>query len=356
MGIPILIILGFVKRLLKSKKNKSINKIGIYKEVGIGDLILATAAIKALRSFYPNAEIVLFCNPSNFVVSGFIPWVSKVVVVQPSNPVGIIGAFRKEKLDVLFDMGAWPRINAICSVLSGAKRVVGFKTPGQYRHYAYDLKVPHSTNIHEYENYLSLVSCFVERLNDFKPSLEVKINTNIPERITSKKYIVFHIKSGGFVGHFREWPIDYWKSLAKYFVSLGLSIILTGSEQDKYHNELVIEKIDGVINQNIINAAGVFSFEELASVLYYSQVVITVDTGILHYAAVIGAKVISLHGPSNPKRWGGVGPNVYPLVPSKEGCCFLNYGFEFKNRATDCMNYITVENVVSEFNKINVSG
>lgn len=350
LGIPLLLFIGMIRKVfIKTKKISHFEKIGIYKEVGIGDLILVSAATKLIKASSPSSKLILFCSNSNVFVAHQIPGIDKIIIVNPKNPLKIIKSFRKEKLDLMLDLGAWPRINAFCVAFSKAKVTLGFKTKTQYRHYAYDYAIEHNENLHEYRNYLNLASTFFKKSGDFLPELKVTLTQPSLDVISSNRYVIFHLRSGGFYGEYKEWPIENWVKLTNHLISKNLNILITGSKQDYDYNQSLINKVN---DTKLINIAGKFNhINDLASIIYYSETIITIDTGILHLASVIGAKVIALHGPTSPTRWGGVGPCVYPVTSKRKECGFLNLGFDFKNKPLDCMESISVNSVMDVFNE-----
>ena len=88
-------------------------------------------------------------------------------------------------------------------------------------------------------------------------------------------------------------------------------------------------------------------FASLCQVLLQSRLVISVNTGVMHLAAILGAPTISLNGPTNNDRWGPVGPRAVGIQSPGEGCGYLHLGFESCNGVTDCMERITVDMVLA---------
>jgi ADP-heptose:LPS heptosyltransferase len=67
----------------------------------------------------------------------------------------------------------------------------------------------------------------------------------------------------------------------------------------------------------------------------------------MHLAAAVGAPTIALNGPTSAARWGPIGPNVVCVDSELPGCGYLNLGFEYDGRRTDCMQGISVERVAT---------
>ena len=58
--------------------------------------------------------------------------------------------------------------------------------------------------------------------------------------------------------------------------------------------------------------------ETCAALLREAALVVANDTGTGHLAAAVGAPLLSVLGPTDPARWGAVGPNVH-LVQQRDG-------------------------------------
>jgi lipopolysaccharide heptosyltransferase III len=93
--------------------------------------------------------------------------------------------------------------------------------------------------------------------------------------------------------------------------------------------------------------AGRYSLEELADVLAASDLVVSVNTGVMHLAALLGARTISLEGPVAVHRWRPVGRRVRSVVSTLPGCGYLDLGFEYDGQRLDCMNGVNIADVAA---------
>jgi heptosyltransferase I len=92
---------------------------------------------------------------------------------------------------------------------------------------------------------------------------------------------------------------------------------------------------------------GTDGFKSLARMLMRARVVVSVNTGVMHLAAIVGAPTVSINGPNRNGRWGPIGPRAFGVEAPGEGCGYLHLGFNFDGQATDCMERITVDHVES---------
>jgi len=255
---------------------------------------------------------------------------------------------RRTGLDLLFDLGSWPRIDALLAVASGTRFCVGFETAGQHRHYTYDLTVTHKSDVHEVENYLSLLEAvapglILDRLPSLSPSQRFEETAGRLSVLDfSRRFVVFHPWAGGSNPAAREWPAENWLELGRRVLGVGLAIAVSGGPADADASARLCERLAAGPDDAVVCLAGLARMADMYWVLARAEAVVSVQTGTMHLAAAVGAPVIGLHGPTNPKRWGPLGPRATAIGPVGTGCGFLDLGFEYEGQPGDCMARISV--------------
>jgi ADP-heptose:LPS heptosyltransferase len=345
IGIPAVAALSTLKR--RKPFPSEISSIGLIALGAIGDTIISVgSAIPMLRQAFPDAKLHLFTSKANRGIAPLLAPVDQVHVIAVTDPMQAVSLLRSTKLDVLLDFGPWPRISAMLAALSNAGFTVGFKTDGQYRHYAFDLAVKHSAEIHEFDNHAALLASIgVPRPAWPKITPSAAARRKIRDD-RSKPYIVCHPWASGFKSEMREWPIRYWQELAAIVVERGWEVVFTGGPSDVAKSRMLFEGIaanDGKVQ----DAAGRYSLDETAALLEGCDSVVTVNTGVLHLAAAVSASIVALHGPTNPARWGPLSGNAAVLLPDSPDVAYLNLGFEYPKDAKPCMHLLDVGRVAA---------
>jgi len=343
-GIPLAIVLALTpKRPVVD--GKRIRRIGLMKTAAIGDTLLLAGLLEDIRRAHPNASLVFIAGPDNIHAARLLTGrADEHVIVSPRAPLAAVGAIRRAKLDVIVDFGSWPRFDALLAALSGADFRVGFKTDGQFRHYGFDRAVEHSNSVHERENYRRLVGEIgVEASTEPRVAVPRALP---PDRMPARPYIVFHPWSGGYLGTVKEWPGDRWVGLAQRLQARQWHIVVTGAAGDRQKSELLVDQLRSA-GLAATNVAGVFSLAEVADVLTASEIVVSVNTGLMHLAALLGARTVSLEGPTPVRRWGPIGPRVRSVTTTFDRCGYLDLGFEYAGQRLDCMEGISVDAVVA---------
>jgi heptosyltransferase-3 len=345
IGIPAIVALSLVTR--KKKLPTDVSSIGLIALGAIGDTILSVApAVPALRKAFPRAELSLFTSRANSGIAPLLPPCDHVTILPIHDPMRAVSLLRARKQDILIDFMAWPRIGALLTKLSGAQFTMGFKTGGQYRHFAFDAAVEHSDKIHEFENYANLLGALgVGRLSwpRLKPSeaARTRIRSEHP-----KPYVVCHPWASGFKKEMREWPTDHWQALAANLLRSGWNVVFSGGPSDAEESRKLVAGIlpDG---GGLSDAAGKYSIDETAALLEASRGVVSVNTGIMHLAAALDVPIVALHGPTNPLRWGPLSRRAHCISPKSGQTAFLNLGFEYPEDFEPCMHLLSVEDVLA---------
>lgn len=353
VGIPLLYCLFLFKGIALSRP-KEIHTIGIFAFAAIGDSILSSCLLPALKNQYPQAKIIIFASSENAAIYPILSGYDELVIVPVTAPLKTLRLVSKYSLDVLIDTSQWPRLSAIYSLFMRVRFRIGFKTPGQHRHFGYDEVVEHSNAVHELDNFRSLLKPLDNICREI-PSLDVeKITSQNLDFINLEKYqpyIVFHPWASGTRSDLREWPSDLWVELAKGLVQEEWNIIISGSSQN-HADAVALGNAIGA-EKRVAVIAGKLSLSELAKILLEAKVVISVNTGIAHLADHLRVPTIALNGPTNSSRWGVVNSSSKNIdVSKKSGGGFLNLGFEYPRNPQQCMNQITIQEIKSTLRQL----
>jgi len=344
-GVPLLWTLGKLRR--PRSMPADIHRVVILQTAAIGDTILMSQGIRRLRKALPEAQIVLALGRDNRAVAEVLPRSDKVVLIDVLSPIAALDSLRALKPDVLIDYGTWPRINALLTALAGARFTVGFKTPKQGRHFAYDYSAEHSFHHHEVENQRALLG-FLGATTDWDLSLEIPDSTAFSPPLAPQSFVVFHAWASGTRKRLKEWPAEYWRELGVWIADRAFGIVLTGGPGDASDTDSLADLVRTYIrNVPVISVAGSYSLAETACLLRTAKAVVSVNTGIMHLAALLGVPTIGLSGPSDPARWGPYGPQAVSLVPNQGSYGYLKLGFEFPPGGKPCLQYLSPAQVIA---------
>jgi heptosyltransferase-2 len=139
----------------------------------------------------------------------------------------------------------------------------------------------------------------------------------------------------------RRWPMERYRGLVQRLIAAGRAVVLVGAPSDAWAGEALADLA-------ITSLIGQTSLLELISVLDAPDVVVGNDSGTLHLAALTGAGLVGLFGPTPAN-------SIMPLdrdrtVALQEGnrisCspCYDGKGFA-PCTAPRCLEAISVERV-----------
>jgi len=353
VGIPVVFSLGLLRR--KNHTHPvSIRRIAVLNLGSIGDNVLMSAVMADLRSQYPQAKITVFAGGTNYSLVQLIEGVDFVIRVPVTKPTKARRLIRDTgSFDVLFDFGPWPRLNAIYSSFVNASFRAGFKSPQQLRHFVYDLKVPHSSELHEIDNYRNLIRSFYTGTSH-QPTLIVPANEEIDAAIAKfGSYCIIHPWPGGYKSHMKQWANERWAALMRAIESQFDCLVVTGGPSDiaearELHRLLQQSPVCGTV----VNVAGTYSLAQTVRLIQKAKLVISINTGISHIAAALQKPQVCIQGPTNAKRWAPYSTSTIVVTPSTGTFGYLNYGFEYHRAKENCMDNISVQDTLIAIEKL----
>jgi heptosyltransferase I len=351
-GIPLIFLFGLFKR--KRRFDSSILRQDpvrfiLLKTAAIGDTIILSAIVNELKSSFPKSEITLICSKANNLVAQFLPGLDHIIIFDVTKPFQSLKAvLQLGAYDILFDFASWAKLNSLISYFIAAKFKVGFKRRGMYRHYIYDLAVEHRDGIHEIDNYRNLLTSVSIQVTGLSPAfLVTEENAKKVESIFQKKgrNIIFHPFPGGTKKHLKEWPPECWIKTGEVLGKQGVILYISGGKEDLEQAEQLKQQLEKV-GATCVNLAGKYTLAEMAAILAKTDLLITVNTGIMHLGASVGTPIVALHGPTSPQRWGPVSNQAIIIKPKLKCAPCISLGFEYGCNTGECMMTITVDEVI----------
>lgn len=358
IGIPIVQILRLFKRKKKRNLPDKIQSIFFMKFAAIGDIVLLLPTLRLLRKNYPDAKITFLCTELNVEMVKRISYLDEVISVNVYEFLKNIFKFikfikflREKEYDLVIDAEQWSRIDTIITAFMRHKYLIGYKLENQYKHYFFDSTADHLRTRHEVENFLALLEPLKiyptnseeKKLQFFLTNDEEKFAKEFWEKqyLNNKYVIVFH-PGFGTDGYARNWSVDNFINLGKKITSdfPFVRIIVSGSQNDL----IICKKIaDGIQKNSLILVQE--KLGNALSIIKSSDVVVCGNTGILHMAAGLGTKTISLNGPTNPKIWGAYSDNAIAIQSDIYCSPCLYLGHEYGCNKPNCMDRIRVDDV-----------
>jgi heptosyltransferase-2 len=99
---------------------------------------------------------------------------------------------------------------------------------------------------------------------------------------------------GAEYGPAKQWPAEYFLSLAQMFVKKGFQVWVLGSEKEKRLGEDIANNQAGVYN-----LCGKTRLEDVIDLLAAARFAVSNDSGLMHVAAAVGIPVVAIYGSSS---------------------------------------------------------
>lgn len=295
-------------------KTPSPHRVVVLRALKLGDLLCAVPTFRALRTAWPEAEIILLGLPwaQTFVeryrcyLDGFRELPGFPGLPEREPDIGRIPVFLQEMQAEHFDLaiqlhGSGPFVNPL-TVLLGARRAAGFYLPGAYCPDA-ELFCPWPERGREVTRLLRLVEFLGlpvqgEHLDfplhdEDQHALEQIEGT---ETLRPDEYVCLH--PGASVPE-RRWPTSWFVGIGAALAQQGLRVVLTGSAAER---ELTAE-VARALPVPVLDLAGLTDLGALAALLSRARLLVCNDTGVSHVADALSVPSIVLSTGNNPERW-----------------------------------------------------
>ncbi len=333
----------------------------------IGDVLVATPVITALKKAYPESRITVLVNRGTEAMVTDNPAVDEVLMMDRGrdlptvkrlfHQISFLRKIRKKGFDLVLELSGGDR-GAIISRFSGARQRIGFAPKRQKmlgRHHCFTRMVKISTlTQHMVEHDLALVRGLgIEPVSPtlalyWKKEDEKRCEAILAERgiRIDKPYVALHPTSRWM---FKTWHARGYAAVSDYIQNnYGLPVIIT-SGPAKVELQRVSE-ILSLTTTTPANCAGALTLKQLGCLISHARLFFGVDSAPMHMAAAVGTPAIALFGPSGDHMWGPWGQGH--IVIKKDWEC-RPCGRDGCNgsKVSRCLEEITVEEVCAAVDK-----
>lgn len=284
----------------------------------VGDVILATSLVESLHQKNPAFEIDLLIKKSNETLLQNNPKINRILIFDKSNKLKslfeLIKKVRSERYDVIINLHRFTS-SGIISFFSGATQKFGFSNnPFSF---CYTNSVPHevSNGKHEVERNLQLISSLGE-FSIMKPKLY--LSSTDEDNVLRYKIRTYVCLAPASVWFTKQMPEIKWIELIQIIKNSGFHIYLLGGVGDYDLCERIKERSE---NELIENLAGKLSLLESAALMRDAKWNFVNDSGPLHLASSVNARVIAFFCSTSPDFGFGPLSDVSQIIEVKNLAC-----------------------------------
>ncbi len=325
----------------------------------IGDAVLTTPVIQALRENFPRAHLAVLAGPRAFSVFKSDPRIDAKIVYDKSicwkNKLSLLNRLRQDRYDLVVDL----RSSAF-SIILGAKYHTSV-----FAH-------PPESLIHMKDRHLwKLKSLGLDIDHTKGPSV---MFSEDDQNHIDQMFDKWQVKDGqtivaiapGARNMTKRWEKEGYRQLAgRLTKEYNAKIIMVGDRQDELLTQEIISRIEPAPSafaeasadsppkpwrRRALNAAGKTSIGELAFLLTKCRLLVSNDSAPMHLGWAVNTPVVAIFGPTSHKKYAPAGPDDIVLrrdltcSPCEQSLC--------PKGTRQCMKLIGAEEVFQACKKI----
>jgi|SRR5579884_70569 len=317
----------------------------------IGDVLLTTPVLHALRDRWPEARMTMLVNPGTEDVVRWNPDLTEVLTVPRAGwgaSMRFVHELRRRRFDLVIDLTDGDRA-AFLAWWTGAPIRIGFNEERRWRGRLYTTVVDTPKQRHRIERDLETLRPLGLAPKPVPPILRTAEDDERRAEEVLRAAAVLG-KPGrqpplvmlhpGARYWFKAWPADRFAEVADRLIqTYGCRVIIGGGVQERVMADELVRRL-GV---TVIDVAGRIDLLTFAAVLKRCALLICNDNGAMHMAAALGVPVVALFGPSDPAEWG---PRTdHAIVLYKHLDCRACFHPTCLRGEENCMRQITVDEV-----------
>jgi ADP-heptose:LPS heptosyltransferase len=305
-----------------------------------------------------------------------------ILLIRTSSIQNILGdivkirnVFKKVRVSAVV-LEPFTRFSTLVATWIGASKRLGchrFLAEGVYLGNLLTHRLVYNPHLHASQTYFALAK-LLEEPESVEPTLKEVVASQIKNRLkieipenehqilkqrlqgeisdfSFKKIVLLNANASDIVP-LRKWSLSNFVELGKRLLeNAEITVVLTGSPEE---NEACADLALKIDPDRVINFAGKTTFKELITLYSLSDLLVTNDSGPVHFASTTDIPIIALFGPETPKIFGPMSPHAKTISLGLACSPCISVFNQKKSSCTDnqCMKQITVEMVIQETQKI----
>ena len=315
------------------KRRRSINstdKILVLQTGGwIGDMVLLTPTLRALKSTFPQSKLALLVRAGVAGLMATHPHLDEIIVDTKGRKPGTLRPFRQiirrvrqGNFDMALVLHPTSFRNALIPFLARIPIRIGSCVGG--RGILLTNSHVHSLKLHEVYRYLQALKL----IGISEPSDALEFWHSESDHRYARELLSLHSVDAtrrviginlGTTWQTKLWTVEkFAEVITRLQKQIKCAIVLTGSSA-----EIELGKaLERVVKEKVVNLAGKTTVMQLGGLIECCDLLLTCDSGPMHIAAAVGTPVVALFGPTSPLRHSphGEGHYVFEMPVSCRPC------------------------------------
>ena len=313
----------------------------------LGDLVLTTPFLSALRKSAPNAKITYLVDEKWYDIVSCNPDIDKVLTIDRKGRDNSFAALwrysrklREQDFDFLINLNPSERCSFLAA-FSGAK----CKTGAVHRLFSlrFDKALNLDRTMHAADMYVDVLrqigaeNLSHDGLKIIPPQKGIEEAERFFADFADDRFIGFNI---GSASETKRWMPERFAEVADHVAEKGFVPVFFGSVAEKAE----VEETVGKMKKQAVIATGAFSIGALPAAIKKMSIFITNDSGPMHVAISQKVPVVALYGPSKTELYGPYMANAL-VVRAEPPCDRCSDRMKHRCKDMSCMRNITVAQV-----------
>ena len=279
----------------------------------LGDAVMALPAIADVRKHFAHAHLTIAARPAVAPMFAMVKGVDAVVTLRGGGGLKAIRGWKADAQALrpgAFDI-AILLPNSFATALIAKNAAIterwGFATDWRGRLLTRPIAKPKDAT-HQADYYQALTAAlgiergpqFAEVRPDAERTRELMIDIGLEP---DEKFVVF--APGAAYGRAKQWLPERFAGLAELIINdRGWSVLMVGSNADRSTCAEIASRLPptGTRINRLIDVSGRTDLQMLAGLLSRAHAVVSNDSGAMHLAGAVGARVIAIFGATNEHR------------------------------------------------------
>ncbi len=337
----------------------SVKRVLVIRLRSIGDTVLATPSLFALKRFLPHASVdILLEDWVAPVLDGFENVDDVLTVPRKSTAARarIAARLRANRYDVVYNLHGGTTATLLARA-TGAKHRVGY-ADYQYAGFHNHLS-PSSASLwnrektHSAEQQLALLGWTGVPVTD-RPPTQLAVTENAAAAVARRLSGVVGLESDPFaVVHpaaafgTKQWAAENFASVISELQTKQIpSVVISGPNETD-----LVDRIFNMSSYPIWSLPNL-SLPEVTALLSRARLFVGNDSGIAHMAAAVGTPSVVIFGSSNRAHWGPWATEPAEMVFEEMDCqpCHGYYCEKFEQ--PECIKRVGVDRVVAAIDRV----
>lgn len=327
----------------------------------MGDVLMSTPAMQALKEAAPDRHLTLLTSGSGAVLADHLPMVDTVMSweapwvkgrgtgssVMPMAQRLMEGQFDAAVIFTVYSQSPLPAA-MLCTMAGIPLRLAHCReNPYQLLSHWVPETEPHQQVRHEVQRQLDLVAAVGASTAD--PGMRFRLQPHDRRAIARRleglravdapaRCVVMH---AGATAPSRRWPAERFAEVARMLASDDDALVLlTGGQAEVDEIRALCALAD---HPRVINVAGELTLGQLAALIDEADLLVSNNSGPVHLAAALGTPVVDLYALTNPQHtpWQVPHRTLYADVPCRY--CYKSVCPQQHHR---CLTDVAVPDVV----------